>query len=78
VQQHQYYHKIYPLIQNLRQFKSKAITACGEEMQITGIRDCEIQLGKSINNTSLLVSPEAQVELLLGLDYLSACEITNT
>ena len=46
-------------------------------MQITGIRDCEIQLGKSINNTSLLVSPEAQNELLLGLDYLSACEITK-
>ena len=61
----------------LRQFKSKAITASGEEMQITGIRDCEIQLGKSINNTSLLVSPEAQNELLLGLDYLSACEITK-
>jgi hypothetical protein len=53
-------------------FKSKAVTTSGEEMQITDIRDCEIQLGISINNTSLLVSLDefAQDDLLLGLDYL--------
>jgi hypothetical protein len=46
------------------------VGSSGEEMEITGIRDFEIQLGKRINNTSLFVSPEAQNELLLGLDYL--------
>ena len=61
----------------LRKFKSKAVTASGEEMIISGVRDCQIQLGNSINAASLLVSPEAQDELLLGLDFLSSCEVTK-
>ena len=32
---------------NFRQFKSRAVTASGEEMNISGIRDCNIQLGNS-------------------------------
>ena len=62
---------------NLRKFNSRAITASGEEMRISGVRDCSIQLGNITNSASLLVSPEAQNELLLGLDYLSTCEITK-
>jgi len=62
---------------NFRQFKSRAVTASGEEMNISGIRDCNIQLGNSSIKTSVLVSPEAQDELLLGMDYLSKCEVTK-
>ena len=62
---------------NLIKFRSKAVTANGAEMKISGVRDCEIQLGNSTNAASLLVSPEAQDELLLGLDFLSNCEITK-
>ena len=31
---------------NLRKFNSRAITASGEEMRISGVRDCSIKLGK--------------------------------
>ena len=46
-------------------------------MQKSGVRDCVITLGTSTKTASLLVSPEAQDEFLLGLDYLSTLEITK-
>jgi hypothetical protein len=78
--------KIKPFLADLEQahqfrpittFGEIAITANGDELQITGRRHCEIQLGETSCSTGLLVSKEVSGELLMGIDFLTACEITR-
>jgi hypothetical protein len=58
-------------------FGAKAFTASGDELQITGRCQCEIQLGETSCSTGVLVYKEVSDELLMGIDFLTACEITR-
>ena len=58
-------------------FKSKALTANGNEIRISGTKDCEIKLGDHVNHINVLVSPEVHDEMLLGMDYLSKSDVTK-
>ena len=61
----------------LRPFTSQATTANGDELKIKGIQDCIVKIGDSSCLTSVLVAPDLQQDLLIGMDVLNSCEATK-
>ena len=62
---------------NLKPFTRRAVTANNEELKINGEKECNIRLGDTVCQANVLVSSEVKDEFLMGIDYLSKCEVTK-